>query len=58
VKPVLVPHRAEFSDTCAFEVSCDAETLFYCPDIDSWAKWDQVMNLYARGKFSRRLGTK
>jgi pyrroloquinoline quinone biosynthesis protein B len=36
VTPLLVPHRAEFSDTMAYLVRGPARSLFYCPDIDRW----------------------
>jgi len=39
VRPVLVPHRDELSDTLAFVVGGPRRRLFYCPDIDSWAQW-------------------
>ncbi len=38
--PVPVPHRDEWSDTLAFVVRGPARRLFYCPDIDSWDKWE------------------
>ncbi len=41
VTPVLVPHRAEFSDTAAYRVASPQRTLFYCPDIDRWAAWER-----------------
>jgi pyrroloquinoline quinone biosynthesis protein B len=39
VTPLLVPHRAEFSDTMAELV----RSLFYCPDIDRWEEWPQSL---------------
>jgi len=39
VRPVLVPHRDELSDTLAFVVRGSRQQLFYCPDIDSWEQW-------------------
>ncbi len=47
VEPVAVPHRAEHSDTVAWQVrglrrdSEPGRTLFYCPDIDRWDAWDR-----------------
>jgi len=38
---VPVPHRDEFTDTMAFVVRGSSGALFYCPDIDSWEKWDR-----------------
>ncbi len=49
VIPVPVPHRGEISDTLAFVVCGPsprrgpARRLFYCPDIDSWERWEHDM---------------
>lgn len=40
VKPFLVPHRDEFSETVGFEVSGRNKTAVFIPDIDKWSKWD------------------
>jgi len=34
--PILVPHRAELSDTHAFLVKSGGSTILYLPDHDSW----------------------
>ena len=39
VKPIQVPHRAEFTDTLAFLASGPSRRLLYLPDID---RWDQL----------------
>ena len=39
VEPVLVPHRKDFTDTFAFVISGQNNSLFYCPDIDDWDAW-------------------
>ncbi len=36
VRPVVVPHRAEYTDTLAFNIRGLEGALFYCPDIDSF----------------------
>jgi pyrroloquinoline quinone biosynthesis protein B len=36
VKPILVTHRDELSDTIAFSIAGPSKTLVYCPDIDRW----------------------
>lgn len=41
VTPIPVPHRDEYSDTLAFSVQGTVKRLFYCPDIDSWDRWDR-----------------
>ncbi len=48
VTPRLVPHRAEYSDTCAFSIAGPTRTLFYCPDIDRWEQWPQDVRVVAR----------
>eukprot|EP00775_Hariotina_reticulata_P006804 gene6804-7020_t len=39
VRPVLVPHRAEFSNAVGYYVKGPAKLMFYLPDIDSWDTW-------------------
>lgn len=34
-----VPHRADFTDTFAFEIEAGARSLLYLPDIDDWDAW-------------------
>lgn len=36
--PLPVPHRAEFSDTLAFQVAGNQRSLLYCPDSDAWQR--------------------
>ena len=38
--PLAVPHRDEWSDTMAFRIEGETCSLFYCPDIDDWDRWD------------------
>lgn len=38
--PIAVPHRDEWSDTMAFRIEGPDRSLFYCPDIDDWDRWD------------------
>ena len=38
--PFLVPHRDELSDTLALVAHGLARRLFYCPDIDTWDRWE------------------
>jgi len=40
VRPLVVPHRDELSDTLAFVLTGPSRRLFYCPDVDSWDAWD------------------
>ena len=41
VKPFLVPHRDEFSETVGYEISINKKTLIFIPDIDKWEKWNK-----------------
>jgi len=39
IKPFLVPHRDEFSETVGYEITINEKTLLFIPDIDKWEKW-------------------
>lgn len=39
VRPFLVPHRDEFSETVGFRISGPNKTALFIPDIDKWEKW-------------------
>lgn len=39
VRPLLVPHRDEWSDTVGYVVRGALRQLLYLPDIDSWEAW-------------------
>ena len=40
IKPFIVPHRDEFSETVGYEVIINNKRLVFIPDIDKWEKWD------------------
>lgn len=40
IKPFLVPHRDEFSETVGYEISINNKKLIFIPDIDKWEKWN------------------
>ena len=46
VQPWPVPHRDELSDVMAFVVRGPTRRLFYCPDIDSWDRWDYELHSF------------
>ena len=48
VKPRLVPHRDEFSETVGFEIIGSNKRVLFIPDIDKWSKWDQSLTAYIR----------
>ncbi|MFK7946784.1 MAG: MBL fold metallo-hydrolase [Saprospiraceae bacterium] len=41
VKPLLVPHRDEFSETVGFIIQSKEKSLLFIPDIDKWSKWNR-----------------
>lgn len=43
IRPLAVPHRAEFSDTVALLAHGPRRRIFYCPDIDRWEQWDHAL---------------
>ena len=40
IKPFLVPHRDEFSETVGYKISINNKHLIFIPDIDKWEKWE------------------
>jgi len=49
VRPTLVPHRAEFSDTVAYSIRGETASIFYCPDIDKWEQWSKSLSTFLNG---------
>ncbi len=45
LQPLLVPHRAELSDTHAFLVRTNSKTLLYLPDHDTWKETLQEQDI-------------
>jgi len=41
IKPFLVPHRDEFSETVGYEIIINKKSLIFIPDIDKWEKWEK-----------------
>ncbi len=41
VKPIVVPHRDEFSETVGFVISSKNKRILFIPDIDKWSKWQR-----------------
>jgi pyrroloquinoline quinone biosynthesis protein B len=39
IKPIIVPHRDEFSETVGYVISNSNKRALFIPDIDKWAKW-------------------
>ena len=41
VTPIKVPHRDEYSETAAYEITGKRNKALFIPDIDKWEKWDK-----------------
>lgn len=39
VRPFVVPHRDEFTETVGFEITGRHKKAVFIPDIDKWSKW-------------------
>lgn len=39
IRPFLVPHRDEFTETVGFEITGEHKKIVFIPDIDKWSKW-------------------
>jgi len=48
IAPWLVPHRNEFAETFAFQVSGPRRRLLFLPDLDRWEQWDRSLLDVAR----------
>ena len=44
VRPLLVPHRDEYSETVGFLIDGPTKKALFIPDIDKWHKWDTDIN--------------
>ena len=40
IKPFLVPHRDEYSETVGFHIKGPSKTAIFIPDIDKWSQWE------------------
>jgi len=40
IKPLLVPHRDEYSETVGFRIQGPTRSALFLPDIDKWDRWD------------------
>lgn len=43
IKPHLVPHRDEFSETVGYEITGPEKTAWFIPDIDKWQRWQKPL---------------
>ena len=44
IKPFLVPHRNEFSETAGYKIQSKTHSIIYIPDIDCWEEWNVNLN--------------
>lgn len=40
IKPIIVPHRDEFSETVGYNIYGPNKSVLFIPDINKWEKWD------------------
>lgn len=48
VRPLLVPHRDEFSETVGYLLMAGEKSLLFIPDIDKWSKWEKDIRDYIK----------
>jgi len=48
IKPILVPHRDEFSETIGYLIKGELKSALFLPDIDKWEKWDKKIEDFIR----------
>jgi pyrroloquinoline quinone biosynthesis protein B len=41
VKPFLIPHRDEYSETVGYQIEGPNKTALFIPDIDKWHEWGE-----------------
>jgi len=41
VKPFLIPHRDEYSETVGYQIEGPNKTALFIPDIDKWHEWEE-----------------
>ncbi len=49
IRPFLVPHRDEFSETVGFLIAGPSRKLAYIPDIDKWEHWHRSVETMIAG---------
>jgi len=45
IKPFIVPHRDEYSETVGYEIHGPTKRIIFIPDIDKWEKWNKDIKL-------------
>lgn len=41
IRPLLVPHRDEYSETVGYKIIGPNKSALFIPDIDKWTKWER-----------------
>ena len=41
IKPFLIPHRDEYSETVGYQIEGPNKTAIFIPDIDKWHEWEE-----------------
>lgn len=41
IKPFVVPHRDEYSETVGYQIESNTKKVIFIPDINKWSVWDQ-----------------
>ena len=49
VRPFLVPHRDEYSETVGYEITGPNKKVLFIPDIDKWERWDRDISELVTG---------
>jgi pyrroloquinoline quinone biosynthesis protein B len=49
IRPFLVPHRDEFTETVGFEITGEHKKVIFIPDIDKWSKWQKNLIEVVKG---------
>lgn len=53
VRPVLVPHRDEFSETVGYWIEGPSKKALFIPDIDKWERWDKsILKLVSQADYA------
>jgi len=48
IKPLLVPHRDEYSETVGYLIEGPQKSALFIPDIDKWSKWNESIVEYIK----------
>jgi pyrroloquinoline quinone biosynthesis protein B len=48
LRPLLVPHRDEFSETVGYLIQGPKRQALFLPDIDKWGTWEQDINQWVQ----------